>query len=58
VRIPDQGRRADADVGADVRHALALNCLIPATVEARVKAGLVTLSGVVAWQFPSASLEG
>ena len=51
VRIPDQGRRADADVHADVRQALALNCLIPATVKARVQAGLVTLSGVAAWQF-------
>jgi len=51
VRIPVRGRRADADVGADVRQALALNCLIPATVQARVAAGLVTLSGVAAWQF-------
>jgi osmotically-inducible protein OsmY len=51
VHIPDQGRRADADVRADVRQALALNDLIPATVEARVEAGLVTLSGVAAWHF-------
>jgi len=51
VRIPDQDRRADADVRADVRQALALNCLIPATVQARVEAGIVTLSGAVAWQF-------
>ena len=51
VHIPDRDRRADADVHADVRQALALNCLIPATVKARVQAGLVTLSGVAAWQF-------
>ena len=51
VHTPGQGRRADADVRADVRQALALNCLIPATVQARVAAGLVTLSGVAAWQF-------
>src|SRR5262249_53262945 len=51
VHIPDRDRRADADVRADVRQALLLNCLIPATVEARVEAGLVTLSGVAAWQF-------
>ena len=51
VHIPDRDRRADADVHADVRQALLLNCLIPATVEARVEAGLVTLSGVAAWQF-------
>ena len=51
VHIPDRDRRADADVRTDVRHALTLNDLIPATVEARVEAGLVTLSGVAAWQF-------
>jgi osmotically-inducible protein OsmY len=51
VHIPDQDRRADADVRADVGHALALNDRIPATVQASVKAGLVTLSGVAAWQF-------
>ena len=51
VRIPDQDRRADSDVRADVRRALALNDLIPATVQASVEAGLVTLSGVAAWQF-------
>ena len=51
VRIPDQERRADADVRADVGQALALNDHIPATVQASVEAGLVTLSGVAAWQF-------
>ena len=51
VHIRDQDRRADADVRADVRQALALNDLIPATVQASVEAGLVTLSGIAAWQF-------
>jgi osmotically-inducible protein OsmY len=51
VRIPGRDRRADADLRADVRQALALNDLIPATVQASVEAGLVTLSGVAAWQF-------
>jgi osmotically-inducible protein OsmY len=51
VHIPDQDRRADSDVSADVQRALALNDLIPATVQASVEAGLVTLSGVAAWQF-------
>lgn len=51
VHIPDQDRRSDADVRADVRQVLALNDLIPATVQASVDAGLVTLSGVAAWQF-------
>ena len=51
VHIPGIGRRADADVGADVRQALELNDIIPATVEARVEAGFVTLSGVATWDF-------
>ena len=51
VRIPDQDRRADADVRADVGQVLALNDIVPATVQASVNAGLVTLSGVAAWQF-------
>jgi osmotically-inducible protein OsmY len=51
VYIPDEDRRADADVHADVRQALALNDFIPATVQASVEAGLVTLSGAAAWQF-------
>ena len=41
VHIPDQDRRADGDVRADVGQALALNDLIPATVQASVEAGLV-----------------
>jgi osmotically-inducible protein OsmY len=36
IHIPVRDRRADAIVRADVRQALLLNCLIPATVEARV----------------------
>jgi osmotically-inducible protein OsmY len=51
VHIPDQDRRADVDVRADVGQALALNDRIPTTVQASVDAGLVTLSGVAAWQF-------
>ena len=51
VRIPGRDRRADAGLRADVRQALALNGLIPATVQATVAAGVVTLSGVAAWQF-------
>ena len=51
VQVPDHVRRADADVRADVGQALALNDLVPATVQASVEAGLVTLSGVAVWQF-------
>jgi len=51
VRLPDRDRRADADVHADVRRALALNGRVPATVRTMVTAGFVTLSGVAAWQY-------
>jgi osmotically-inducible protein OsmY len=51
VRIPGRYKRADADLRADVRQALGLNGLIPVTVQASVNAGMVTLSGVAAWQF-------
>jgi osmotically-inducible protein OsmY len=51
VDVPDRDRRPDAGIHADVLRALGLNDLVPAAVKASVEAGLVTLSGVAAWQF-------
>lgn len=48
--LGDQGR-ADADVRGDVLQALALDGLIPRTVDAKVQAGYVTLTGTVNWQY-------
>ena len=50
VRILDS-RRDDADLRGDVRQALMLDSLIPATVAAEVRDGLVTLTGTAHWQY-------
>ena len=51
VRLLDEARRDDADVRGDVLQALALDVLVPATVDVRVDDGLVTLTGSVEWQY-------
>ena len=51
VRLLDEDRRDDAELRGDVLHALTLNALVPMTVDAHVKDGVVTLDGSVSWQF-------
>ena len=51
VMLLDEARRDDADVRGDVLQALALDVLVPATVDVRVDDGLVTLTGSVEWQY-------
>jgi osmotically-inducible protein OsmY len=51
VQILDDQRRADADLRADVLQALALDTEVPATVDAAVDNGVVTLTGTATWQF-------
>ena len=51
VRLLDEHRREDADLRGDVLQAFALDYLIPATVDAKVRDGLVTLKGSVDWQY-------
>jgi osmotically-inducible protein OsmY len=51
VRLMTDSRRADADVRGDVLQALALDAFVPAEVEANVKDGSVTLTGLADWQF-------
>jgi len=51
VRILNDKRREDADVRGDVLQALMLDALVPDSVDAGVKDGLVTLTGTVPWQF-------
>lgn len=50
VRIRTDHRREDADVRRDVLQALALDAQVPATVDARVNDGFVTLTGTARWQ--------
>jgi steroid delta-isomerase-like uncharacterized protein len=51
VRTLNDDRRADAELGGDVLQALMLNSLVPATVEANVDDGIVTLTWTANWQF-------
>ena len=51
VRLLDERRREDADLRGDVLQALMLDTLVPTTVDATVKNGVVTLTGIVTWQF-------
>jgi osmotically-inducible protein OsmY len=51
VRILTEDRRDDADLRGDVLRALTLDSLVPATVDAKVDDGRVTLTGTANWQF-------
>jgi osmotically-inducible protein OsmY len=51
VRILTDDRRDDADLRGDVIRALTLDSLIPATIDAKVDDGRVTLTGTANWQF-------
>ena len=47
VRLLTEHRRADAELRADVLHALSLNGMVPGTVDASADDGVVLLSGTV-----------
>jgi osmotically-inducible protein OsmY len=51
VQIMDDNVRANADLRGDILHALTLNTFVPATVDAHVDEGFVTLVGTANWQF-------
>jgi osmotically-inducible protein OsmY len=57
MRILDEYGREDADLRAAVLQALALDCLIPRTINARADDGLVTLTGTAAWQYQREEAE-
>ncbi len=57
VKLLGEHRRDDADVRADVLRAFALDSLVPATVDARVHNGIVTLSGSVEWAYQREEAE-
>ena len=54
VRLLDEQRREDAEVRGDVLQALMLDALVPGSVDANVKGGIVTLTGVASWQYQRA----
>jgi osmotically-inducible protein OsmY len=49
--------RTDADIAADVVHAMALRSTIPETIQATVHDGHVTLTGKANWLFQSQDAE-
>ena len=51
VRLMTQQTRDDAEIRADVLRALTLDSQVPDTVDAKVGAGFVTLTGSATWQF-------
>src|SRR5262245_28844297 len=51
VRIMTDARRDDADLRGDVLQALMLDSSVPATVDAKVNDGYVTLTGTAEWQY-------
>lgn len=57
VRILGEHRREDAELRGDVLQALMLDTAVPTTVEATVRHGVVTLSGVTTWQYQREEAE-
>jgi len=51
VRILDSSKRDDADLRGDVLQALMLDSGVPMTVDAKVRDGIVTLTGTAPWQY-------
>ena len=51
VKLLNDDRRGDADLRGDVLQALMLDSLVPATVDATVKDGFVTLTGTADYQY-------
>jgi osmotically-inducible protein OsmY len=57
VRLLNNSRRDDADLRGAVLQALMLDALVPSTVDATARDGLVTLTGTAAYQFERAEAE-
>ena len=51
VKLMTDSRRDDADLRADVLQSLALDSLVPATIDADVTDGYVILTGKAEWQY-------
>jgi osmotically-inducible protein OsmY len=51
VRVLTEHRREDADLRGDVLQALMLDTLVPTTIDAAVKHGIVTLTGTAEWRY-------
>jgi osmotically-inducible protein OsmY len=59
VMLTSESRQADEALATEARQSLALDASLPAgSVTAKVKDGVVTLSGVVEWHFQKEAAEG
>ncbi len=57
VRVLDEYMREDAELRGDVLQALMLDMFVPATVDATVSDGIVTLTGSADWQYQHEEAE-
>jgi osmotically-inducible protein OsmY len=57
VQLIAGNRKDDAELRADVLQALMLDSLVPSTVDARVRDGVVTLTGIADYQFQREEAE-
>jgi osmotically-inducible protein OsmY len=57
VQLIAGNRKEDAELRADVLQALILDSLVPSTVDARVRDGVVTLTGIADYQFQREEAE-
>jgi osmotically-inducible protein OsmY len=57
VHLLDDERREDAALRADLLQALMLDSLVPATIDAKVDDGYVTLTGTADWQYQREEAE-
>jgi osmotically-inducible protein OsmY len=57
VRILSAHKHSDSEIASAVQSALSWNVLVPATVTARVSQGVLTLEGLVAWNFQRNAAE-
>lgn len=57
VRVLTEHRREDAEIRGDVLQALMLDALVPTTIDATVKDGIVTLTGTAEWRYQREEAE-
>jgi osmotically-inducible protein OsmY len=57
VRVLTSERRDDAELRGRVLQAMMLNSLVPTTIDASVKDGVVTLTGTANWQYQREAAE-
>jgi osmotically-inducible protein OsmY len=57
VDLPGEGALTDEDIARTATEHLTTNLLVPETVKVKVTEGVVTLSGIVNWQYQSDEAE-